>query len=310
LYLSCGLIIHDFLQEGGIRVPTVFQWKGKIPANSYSPYFGAHTDLVPTFLDAAGLTKPSHVGFDGLSLMSVLTRTTPITGPDDVWNNQFKHSKHLPGEKEIKERYFAHGNGNGSSSHSDDAVVGRVYLWHKDTDPYSRDERMQSAGYYEYIKVISSSGRGCIDRVFDMRHDPTERTNLVVGSHRSDCYGRFDTYDKPGVLEALIPANVAQAHCADLIKHNAVQNVLGAVSPGEQACMERYHKTLLSKLRIILDRLVPFALHGNRGHQHYMSDLIDKATCDIPVASQLKTLDFNHNVDCKTSPKECTKPEF
>jgi hypothetical protein len=30
-------------------------------------------------------------------------------------------------------------------------IYKRVFLWHKDTDPYNegRDERMNSAGYYE-----------------------------------------------------------------------------------------------------------------------------------------------------------------
>ncbi len=43
----------------GIRVPAIVQWPGKIPAESQSDVWMAQTDLLPTFLDAAGVKLPS-----------------------------------------------------------------------------------------------------------------------------------------------------------------------------------------------------------------------------------------------------------
>ncbi len=45
-------------QEGGVRVPAIWQWPGHIPPNSYTTYWGAHTDIIPTFLDAAMIPYP------------------------------------------------------------------------------------------------------------------------------------------------------------------------------------------------------------------------------------------------------------
>ena len=46
------------LQEGGIRVPCMWQWKGKIAENRRLNTFSLATDLFPTFMAAAGITSP------------------------------------------------------------------------------------------------------------------------------------------------------------------------------------------------------------------------------------------------------------
>lgn len=59
------------LHEGGIRVPCMWQWKGTFQ-NKYTENFGLATDLFPTFLEAANITKPSNILLDGISLLSIL----------------------------------------------------------------------------------------------------------------------------------------------------------------------------------------------------------------------------------------------
>lgn len=64
-----------FLYEGGIRVPTIFQWVGTIPKGRVSDAFGVSTDFLPTFMQAAGILVPTNVVFDGISLLPELVPT-------------------------------------------------------------------------------------------------------------------------------------------------------------------------------------------------------------------------------------------
>jgi arylsulfatase A-like enzyme len=61
-----------FLYEGGIRVPSIWQWVGTIPAGKKIDTLGVTTDLFPTFLDVADIKKPKTVSLDGMSLLSAL----------------------------------------------------------------------------------------------------------------------------------------------------------------------------------------------------------------------------------------------
>jgi arylsulfatase A len=68
------------VHEGGIRVPMIARWPGKIPVgvNDTPGYFA---DWFPTLCDAFGLAKPD--GLDGESLWQVLTtgKSQPRTKP-------------------------------------------------------------------------------------------------------------------------------------------------------------------------------------------------------------------------------------
>lgn len=58
------------LYEGGIRVPFIASWKGKIRSNSISNYVSAFWDLFPTFVEMAGIKQP--ISTDGISILSTL----------------------------------------------------------------------------------------------------------------------------------------------------------------------------------------------------------------------------------------------
>jgi arylsulfatase len=58
------------LYEGGIRVPTIARWPGRVPAGSVSAHPAAFWDLLPTFAELAGAAPPP--GIDGLSLVPTL----------------------------------------------------------------------------------------------------------------------------------------------------------------------------------------------------------------------------------------------
>jgi arylsulfatase A-like enzyme len=56
--------------EGGIRVPMIIAWQGRVPAGKTYKEIAVSRDLLPTFLKAAGLT--SEMKFDGVDLLQYL----------------------------------------------------------------------------------------------------------------------------------------------------------------------------------------------------------------------------------------------
>ena len=278
-----------------MRVPAIWQWKGHIPAYSHSNYFAATTDLMPTFLHAANIKKAKDLKMDGISLLPIVLKASVM---DDAhqWHNHYP-SKHVPGEKEVHKMYLwpTSEGSNGGNSHDRSTAENRVFLWHKDTDPYSReDQRMESAGYYDFIKIIAPGG--CVDRVFDLKHDPLENKNLLS---RKGCFLNFDNFDKKR-LAAAMPVTIAEAHCASVHTETSALN----------ACVTAYHTSLVSKITVIMERLISFVRYGNRGHQRYMSNWANNATCSIPVASQLKVMEYSANSDCQNFKFGCSEPEY
>jgi arylsulfatase A-like enzyme len=57
------------LYEGGIRVPMIAWWPGKVPAGAVSDHLSGFQDWMPTFAELAGVEAPKN---DGLSLLPTL----------------------------------------------------------------------------------------------------------------------------------------------------------------------------------------------------------------------------------------------
>jgi arylsulfatase A len=57
------------LYEGGVRVPLIVRWPGKVKAKSKSDLASAHWDMFPTFCELAGIDAPKS---DGLSIVGEL----------------------------------------------------------------------------------------------------------------------------------------------------------------------------------------------------------------------------------------------
>ena len=56
--------------EGGIRVPTIASWPGRIEANTTTDHVSAHWDVMPTLAEIVGATHPE--GIDGVSFLPSL----------------------------------------------------------------------------------------------------------------------------------------------------------------------------------------------------------------------------------------------
>ncbi|MBT3737805.1 MAG: sulfatase-like hydrolase/transferase, partial [Candidatus Marinimicrobia bacterium] len=55
-----------FVNEGGIRVPMIASWPGKIKSGSKSNQISAFQDMMPTFCDIVGIDPPENI--DGISI--------------------------------------------------------------------------------------------------------------------------------------------------------------------------------------------------------------------------------------------------
>ncbi|WP_139959669.1 sulfatase [Flavicella sediminum] len=66
------------IYEGGIRVPCIVSWKGKIEANSISDELIQSTDFYPTLLDITNTKKNSKQLLDGTSLTNLLLKKKPL----------------------------------------------------------------------------------------------------------------------------------------------------------------------------------------------------------------------------------------
>jgi arylsulfatase A-like enzyme len=60
-----------FVYEGGLRIPLIVRWPGRVPAGRVVDAPVINTDWLPTLLELAGQPVPS--GIDGLSLAALLT---------------------------------------------------------------------------------------------------------------------------------------------------------------------------------------------------------------------------------------------
>jgi arylsulfatase A-like enzyme len=63
--------------EGGIRVPALIRWPGRIPAGSVSAQVGMTMDLTASILAATGTRVPSEARPDGIDLLPVLEGRSP-----------------------------------------------------------------------------------------------------------------------------------------------------------------------------------------------------------------------------------------
>lgn len=70
--------------EGGIRVPAIAWWPGRIPAGSSTDAMTAMMDVLPTFAKLAGARVPSDRKIDGVDLWPVLTGS-PAQPPRDTF---------------------------------------------------------------------------------------------------------------------------------------------------------------------------------------------------------------------------------
>jgi arylsulfatase A-like enzyme len=73
------------LWEGGLRVPLVARWPGKIPAGRVSDEFLTTLELLPTLSAAAGKEPPEGLALDGFNMLPTLAGAAPSPRKEMFW---------------------------------------------------------------------------------------------------------------------------------------------------------------------------------------------------------------------------------
>ncbi len=73
------------LWEGGIRVPTLIRWPGRVPAGHVTPQVGITMDLTASILAATGTPVPPAARLEGIDLFAILEGRTPAAERTLFW---------------------------------------------------------------------------------------------------------------------------------------------------------------------------------------------------------------------------------
>ncbi len=77
------------LWEGGIRVPCLIRWKGKLPAGKVSAQIGITMDLTATAIAIAGANPARKL--DGMNLIPLIQSTASVVNRDLFWRSSQAH---------------------------------------------------------------------------------------------------------------------------------------------------------------------------------------------------------------------------
>jgi arylsulfatase A-like enzyme len=81
------------LLEGGIRVPYIVRWPGRVPPGRTTAQLAITMDWVPTFLEAAGVAPHPAYPLDGISLLPVLRDPGRRIERELFWRMKFRNQR-------------------------------------------------------------------------------------------------------------------------------------------------------------------------------------------------------------------------
>jgi len=79
--------------EGGIRVPALLRWPGRIPAGRVSDQVGMTMDLTASILAATSTPTPDGARLEGMNLLPILEGTAPEVERTLFWRNIAPHAQ-------------------------------------------------------------------------------------------------------------------------------------------------------------------------------------------------------------------------
>ncbi len=88
-------LFHGFrtLWEGGIRVPLILRWPGRLPAGAVSTQLAINMDLSASILSATQTKPPSERKLDGIDLLPILEGKQPVVGRTFFWRTDYSAYK-------------------------------------------------------------------------------------------------------------------------------------------------------------------------------------------------------------------------
>jgi arylsulfatase A len=97
--------------EGGMRVPTVMRWPGRIPPGTIQTEVAATIDILPTLAHLAGLELPSDLMIDGKNIWPLMSGQAGHRSPHEAFYYYAANSPRLGAVREGHWKYHAaHGD--------------------------------------------------------------------------------------------------------------------------------------------------------------------------------------------------------
>ncbi|MGB5983179.1 MAG: sulfatase [Nonlabens sp.] len=160
------------LTEGGIRVPLVFRWKGKIKENSWVDTAVDCTDIYPTLIDYAGMDSNQIIevnDLDGASLKGL------VDGNLESYAKT-SHYWHYPFNVIYKSPYDSHALTPHSAVRKKNYKLiydwyGRLHLYDIENDPYEKNDLASSNP--KITQNLFEDLKNWLDRNVDSRYWPT-----------------------------------------------------------------------------------------------------------------------------------------
>jgi arylsulfatase A-like enzyme len=125
--------------EGGIHVPCFIRWPGQLAPDRVVDRIAAHIDLVPTLLEACGVSPPTGTRLDGKSLLPLLRG-----GPDVTWPERTLFFQWHRGDRPEPGRAFAARSQKYKLLRPDtpfgSSRVPAVELYDLETDPFEQHD--------------------------------------------------------------------------------------------------------------------------------------------------------------------------
>jgi arylsulfatase A-like enzyme len=81
------------LWEGGIRVPAILRWPGRLPAGRVSEQVAVTFDLTASILAATGTPPPAPPGLDGINLLPILGGESPVVERTLFWRTLYANRR-------------------------------------------------------------------------------------------------------------------------------------------------------------------------------------------------------------------------
>ncbi|MBC7926715.1 MAG: sulfatase-like hydrolase/transferase [Bryobacteraceae bacterium] len=116
--------------EGGIRVPALFRWPGRIPAGTASGQVGITMDLTASILAATATPVPSDARLEGINLFPILQRKAPLVERTLFWRTGG------PGPVNMNQKAVR----SGDWKLMIDGAVTRIFLFNVKADPGERQD--------------------------------------------------------------------------------------------------------------------------------------------------------------------------
>lgn len=181
------------IYEGGIRVPAIAQWVGTFPAGGVMNSPAIHTDLFPTFADAAGFNIPQDIyKLDGTSILPELIHA--INPNAALAGDDKSKSVALPGAPSTTAPYgilqIADLNSKLAHIHTTlkqkkelrrrhSMLQERLLLYHNDYEGPKR-----TVGITYDFKFILNENEIPME-IYDLRYDIIESNNLLLSNQQS-----------------------------------------------------------------------------------------------------------------------------